>query len=240
MVRIIRIGGWTMIWSGLLVLSYVGYQVFGTDLATARQQEAARSELTETLADRRAALEIPVPETTLPVADTVPGDGEGDGRPPAPPEDEPPELVAEDAPATGEILGSIRIPSIDVDQVVLEGVDPETLEAGPGHIPGTAFPGQPGNAAISGHRTTYGRPFFDLDLLESGDIIEVETAIGAHIYAVRETEIVAPTDVWVIGDRPGAWLTLTTCHPKWSARERLIVFAELVDGPNLEHVEAAA
>ena len=74
--------------------------------------------------------------------------------------------------------------------------------------------------------------FHELDQLVPGDLIEVETAIGAHTYAVRESVIVRPTELWVIQDRPGAWLTLTTCHPKFSSRQRLIVFAELIDGPN--------
>lgn len=249
MVRLIRIGGWTMIWSGLLVLSYVAFQMYGTDLLTARHQEEARSEMETVFADRRA--ELPAPAEVVTPTSSVPapggeeddgegGDGDGEGSEGEEVPDESPELYEEQAPEHGEILGSMRIPSIDVDQVVLEGVDPETLESGPGHIPGTAVPGQPGNAAISGHRTTYGRPFFDLDQLEAGDVIEVETALGVHRYVVRDLEIVAPTDVWVIEDRPGSWLTLTTCHPKWSARQRLIVFAELEAGPNLEYVEAAA
>ncbi len=99
---------------------------------------------------------------------------------------------------------------------------------------GTPLPGQPGNAVLSGHRTTHGRPFFDFDLLEVGDRIEVETAIGVHAYEIREILVVQPTDVWVTDDRPGSWLTLTTCEPKFSARQRLIVFAEMVSGPNLE------
>jgi sortase A len=103
-------------------------------------------------------------------------------------------------------------------------------------MPWTPVPGQPGNAVVSGHRTTYGAPFFDVDLLEPGDTIEVETVIGRHVYAVRESIIVAPTDVWVTDPRPGAWLTITTCTPRFSARQRLIVFAELVEGPNLAYV----
>jgi sortase A len=104
-------------------------------------------------------------------------------------------------------------------------------------MPGTPIPGQPGNAVVSGHRTTYGRPFFDLDQLAVGDRIEVETAIGTHVYHVREMVTVLPSDVWVTEPRPGGWLTLTTCNPKFSARERLIVWAEMVSGPNIEFVE---
>ena len=104
-------------------------------------------------------------------------------------------------------------------------------------MPGTPLPGQPGNAVISGHRTTHGRPFHDFDQLVAGDRVEVDTGIGTHVYEVRESFIVAPTDVWVTDSRPGAWLTLTTCNPKYSARERLIVTAELVAGPNVEYVQ---
>ena len=68
--------------------------------------------------------------------------------------------------------------------------------------------------------------------LAPGDIIEVETSLGIHIYEVRETIIVRPTEIWVTHQRDGAWLTLTTCHPRFSSRQRLVVFAELVDGPN--------
>jgi sortase A len=104
-------------------------------------------------------------------------------------------------------------------------------------MPWTPVPGQPGNAVISGHRTTYGRPFYDLDQLVLGDRIEVETAIGISVYEVKVIEIVLPTDVYVTEPLPGAWLTLTTCHPRFSAAERLVVQAELVAGPNFDFVE---
>ena len=126
----------------------------------------------------------------------------------------------------------------------MEGVRRRDLKKGPGHLTGSPLPGQPGNSVISGHRTTYGAPFGDLDELVAGDRIEVETALGLHIYEVREAPaqcrnedglcVVRPTDLWVTEPREGAWLTLTTCHPRFSARRRLIVFAQLVDGPNAE------
>jgi sortase A len=147
------------------------------------------------------------------------------------------EFYPEEPPEPGEELAFIRIPDIELEAVVFEGVDTETLRKGPGHMPGTPIPGQPGNAVISGHRTTYGRPFFNLDLVTIGDRIELETAIGTHVYEVRDIQIVEPTDVWVTDPRPGGWLTLTTCNPKFSARERLIVFAEMVSGPNFEFVK---
>ncbi len=220
--RAVRVTGWTMIWSGLFVLGFAGYQLFVTDLINARSQAQAQVQLVEALAQRRQ--ELPVP-TTLVVATTV-----ADAPKPDPIVHHP-----EEAPAEGLPMGTFRIPKIDVDEVLISGVTTASLKLGPGFMPWTSVPGQPGNAVISGHRTTYGRPFFRLDELVPGDTIEIETAIGLHIYTVRETRIVAPTDVWVTNERRGAWLTLTTCNPRYSARERLVVFAELTSGPNLEY-----
>lgn len=217
--RAIRILGWTMTWTGVLLLGYAGYQLWVTDLLNAGAQERARTELAAALEERTPTTTSgPSSTTTLPV----------------------PVLVPEDPAPAGSAFAAVRIPKIGVDAVVFEGVDTLTLRQGPGHMPGTPLPGQPGNAVVSGHRTTYGRPFFDVDLLVPGDVIEVESAAGTHTYTVRELLVVNPTDVWVAGPRDGAWLTLTTCEPKFSARQRLIVVAELTGGPNLAYVEAAA
>ena len=150
-------------------------------------------------------------------------------------------LTIESPPEEHEAFALIRIPAIERLEDgwnIVAGVSVTDLKNGAGHMPATPLPGQPGTSVISGHRTTYGAPFHELDTLEEGDRIEVETAIGLHVYEVRSLEIVRPTDVWVTEPRSGAWLTLTTCHPKFSARERLIVFAELVAGPNLDAVRA--
>ncbi len=149
-----------------------------------------------------------------------------------------PDLMVEDPPSQGQALGRILIPAVGVDWVIVEGVSLDDLAQGPGHMPGTALPGQPGNAVISGHRTTHGAPFYSLDLLRPGDEITIETLIGAHIYEVVEIRIVAPSDVWVTGPADGAWLTLTTCHPISRSIERLIVFARLVGGPNAAAIAA--
>lgn len=220
--RVVSISGWAMVWSGLLALGIVGYQLVVTDLITSAVQADARESIVEQIADRQDELPAPVvvesPQASAtPLADPI-------------------AFQREDVEEEGVALGEFRIPAIGVDQVLFEGVTVPTLKNGPGHMPWTPMPGQPGNSVISGHRTTYGAPFFDLDLLTPGDVIEVDTAIGTHTYTVRETIIVTPTDVWVTEPRDGAWLTLTTCHPKLSARERLIVFAELTAGPNLEYV----
>lgn len=222
--RNIQIFGWTLIWSSLFIFGYVGWQLIGTDLVNAGVQADAETELTADLVRR------PRP----PVEQVDPDEYLGEEAATTATEVS---FQSEQAPQPGEELAFLRIPAIGVDAVVFEGVDVETLRKGPGHMPGTPLPGQPGNAVISGHRTTHGRPFFDFDLLAPGDRIEVETAIGTHVYQVRELQIVAPSDVWVIAERGGGWLTMTTCNPKFSARERLIVWAEMVDGPNSEFIE---
>ncbi|MDX1450379.1 MAG: class E sortase, partial [Acidimicrobiia bacterium] len=142
-------------------------------------------------------------------------------------------LQREPTPDSGLPVGTIRIPEIGVHWTVVEGVSRNDLKSGAGHMPTTPLPGQPGNAVVSGHRTTYGAPFNELDELVPGDLIYWDSpVIGTHTYAVTELIVVRPTELWVTDPRPGAWLTLTTCNPEFSAAERLIVFAELVDGPN--------
>lgn len=213
--RKIQIIGWTLIWSGIFVLGYAGWELYATDLLNQRLQSAAQSDLVDSLAVSRS--ELPPTE-------------QFDEGP------EPVEFHPEDTPDPGAEFAVLRVDRVGLEAVVFEGVDRETLKKGPGHMPGTSIPGQPGNAVLSGHRTTYGRPFFDFDQLIPGDRIEIETAIGVSVYEVRRTEIVAPTDVWVTEDRGGGWLTLTTCHPKFSARQRLVVFAEMIDGPNTDYI----
>ncbi|HEY7564048.1 MAG TPA: sortase [Acidimicrobiia bacterium] len=228
MQRVLRLLGWSLLGMAGLVVLFLFYQLFVTDFFNARSQARAEVELEESLDIRRAELAIVTtasttttlsPEDPIAVAPT-------------------PELIAEPAVPVGVPFGRIAIDKIGLDAVLFEGVDRDTLKLGPGHMPATPLPGQPGNAVISGHRTTYGRPFFDLDQLVAGDTIGVETALGMNIYAIREIIVVAPTDVWVTDPINGAWLTLTTCNPKFSAAERLVVQAELVDGPNLGYVQA--
>ncbi len=232
---VVRRLGWTLIWAGLLVFAFLAYQLFVTDLLNSRTQAAARADLEAELADRR--LDLPVPaavavETT--VAEVEPDET---ADPQEAQEPDPPlvTFLPEDPGEEGAAFGRIVIEAIEVDDVVFAGVSRDTLKKGPGHMVRTPVPGQPGNAVVSGHRTTYGRPFYALDELEHGDRIEIETALGTHVFAVRRTLVVAPTDVWVTDPIDGVWLTLTTCHPRFSAAERLIVQAELVAGPNLEY-----
>lgn len=148
--------------------------------------------------------------------------------------------VVEATPDLGEGIAIIRIPKIGVDAVVVEGVEVEDLKKGPGHYPGTSMFGEAGNAVISGHRTTYGAPFFRLDELVPGDEIILLDAEGSYKYVVAESKIVLPTEVSVLDQTPDARLTLTTCNPKFSAKERLIVVASLEGAPKAPSAPAPA
>ena len=224
--------GWTLIWLGALTMGFVVHQLWMTTFF-AKQNQA---ELIVDLEERFGSAEI----IEIPYIPVTPSTD-------SPPPDDPPiasgalgnlgVLRAEAPPEEGAAFAEIRIPSLASLQdgwAVVEGVSLDDLKNGAGHMPWTPLPGQPGNSVISGHRTTYGQPFHDLDLVEFGDLIEVKTALGTHTYAVREIHVVNPTELWVTHPRSGAWLTLTTCNPKFSAKERLIVAAELVEGPNAE------
>ena len=124
-------------------------------------------------------------------------------------------------------MAQIRIPAIGVDKTVVEGVALSDLKKGPGHFPETPLPGQEGNAAIAGHRTTYGAPFGRIDELVPGDEVLVQTVQGEFRYLVSEQLIVAPTQVEVLEDKGDDRLTLIACHPKYSARQRIVVVAQL-------------
>ena len=140
-------------------------------------------------------------------------------------------VSVDETPDLGEGMALIKIPKIGVDAVVVEGVEVEDLKKGPGHYPDTALPGQLGNMVISGHRTTYGAPFYRLDELKPGDDIVVYDAKGPYTYKVSESKVVLPTEIGVIAPSSDARLTLTTCHPRFSAAKRLIVVAQLQGTP---------
>ena len=145
-------------------------------------------------------------------------------------------------PDDGEAIARLVIPAIDVDEIVVAGVRTDDLRKGPGHYGTTPLPGQPGNAAIAGHRTTNGAPFGRIDELAPGDEIIVETLQGRFVYRVLPGDrgmagrtpgyrIVLPTTLEVLDDHGDNRLTLTSCHPKYSSRQRIIVHAELVGEP---------
>ena len=239
--RLIHNLGWTFIYLGVLTLGFVVHQLYITSWFAQQNQPVLAQERIEQWEDTEISEVVVVPNSGVsgdPGIVSGATGSEGDITP-----TEPLVLRVESAPDDGAAFALIRIPKLDRLEDgwnVVEGVSTQNLKNGAGHMPDTALPGQPGNAVISGHRTTYGEPFRELDALDPGDRIEVETALGTHVYVVRETRVVAPTDVWVTDPRDGAWLTLTTCHPLLSARQRFVVFAELTFGPNADVIEAMA
>ncbi|MCA1712519.1 MAG: class E sortase [Actinobacteria bacterium] len=197
--------GQTLITLGLVVLLFCVYEVYFTNVYTNKEQSRLGGDLREQWAK------------------------------PAP--------AKADATLVGVSLGSgfaeMWIPRVGMvgskAKVVVEGVSHEDLKRGPGHYPGTALPGQVGNVVVSGHRTTYGAPFNRLDELRVGDAVVLETRDTWFTYRVTKQQVVAPTAVEVTYPVPGnrtaqptkKLLTLTTCNPKYSARTRLIISAEL-------------
>ena len=131
----------------------------------------------------------------------------------------------------GEGLTRLLIPKLGVDVLVVEGTTPAALKAGAGPYRGTPLPGEQGNVGIAGPRTTYGRPFNKLDTMKAGDVAYLVTPFATYTYTVQPSfdgkpnpHPVLPTDVSVVSQvGAGHWLTLTTCHPKGSARQRLVL-----------------
>lgn len=195
---VLRIVGKTLLGTAAIMGAYILWLLWGTGLYYGQQQDDLRGEL-EVRIDAAAAAE-PEAEETEP----------------------PPQLP-------GEAYAIMNIPDIDLSEVVVEGIGKEALRKGPGHYPKSADPWDgTGKVAIAGHRTTYGAPFWDLDKLGAGDQIQLQTEEGVFEYVVSRTRIVAPTATEVTLPTTRPTLILTTCNPKFSAAERLIVFADLV------------
>ncbi len=202
--------GWVLLAGAAMGVLFVAYQLWGTGIVQARQQASLRSRFERSLAVHGARASRPDTASRRP-----PAVGDGTGPPTT-------------DPGPGQPVGTLAIPSIGVDQVVVEGTGPGQLAAGPGHYPGTPLPGQRGNAAIAGHRTTHGRPFYDLNELVAGAPITVTTVQGTFHYVVVRSMVVSPTDVAVLAPSSDPELTLTTCTPRYSAAQRLVVVARLV------------
>jgi len=224
--RVVAGTGKVLITFGILILLFVAYQLWGTGIYTARQQNKLENQFQQALKSTGSSQTPDFPAvtsrptgattaTTAPVTATT----------------EPP-IDLPDIDAVARIV----IPKIDANYIVVQGVSLDDLRKGPGHYPSTPFPGQAGNAAIAGHRTTYGAPFGRLDDLEDGDIIKIRTFEGQFQYVVYAKFPVDPNDVSVLDPDPTkkATLTLTTCHPPYQAAQRLIVKAELQLPPNAE------
>jgi sortase A len=220
--------GKTLIATGLLMFGFVAYQLWGTGIETARAQNALENEFEELLAGTPPTTPAPTtpidttPTDTVPTDTAVPTD-------PGPVADTTAPVATLPPVAEGDPIARIELPRIGVDKIVVAGVEKNDLKKGPGHYPETPLPGQFGNSAIAGHRTTFGQPFFDVDKLENGDEIIVTTLAGRFVYRVTGQQIVGPSDYQVVTttDPTRATLTLTSCHPKYTARERIIITADL-------------
>ena len=183
--RLIDFLGRTMIVAGLLLLSFVAYQLWGTGIAEGRSQNAMATQFVQ------------------------------------------PQPVQ---PQLGDLVGRITIPSIGVSKYVIAGVRLKDLQRGPGLFSGSPMPGQKGNVAIAGHRTTFGAPFSRIDELRNNEKIILESKDGTFTYRVDgQPKIVSATDVAVAQtiDSNTATLTLISCYPKWTSRQRIIVVATL-------------
>jgi len=211
--------GKTCIAAGCLILLFVAYQLWGTGIAEARSQRALKRQF--------AALTSPTSTTQPSTTQTTQG---FPGSTPAPATTTTTVPSALPPPPTGSAIAIIKIPKIGVNSAVVQGVGVGDLEKGPGHYPRTPMPGQPGNAAIAGHRTTYGAPFYNLDELHAGDDIFVSTRDGTFDYKVMFSHSVSPGDVAVLNPSSDNRLTLTTCTPRFTAVDRLVVVSQLA-GP---------
>jgi sortase A len=202
--RLLRGTGWTFIGMGSFVLYFLVYQLVGTNAVTSRGQTDLRNELQREWSATSAA-----------------------------PRSANPKKVAPKPPPIGKAVAVLEIPKIQLEKVIVQGVGRDELRKGPGHVPSTVMPGQDGTFGVSGHRTTYGAPFYRLNELAKRDTITVVTRESIYTYSVTRTAIVRPTDTQVLDNvigpdnKPKATITLTTCHPRYSARQRLIVFGDL-------------
>lgn len=207
-----------MMRAGIVILLFVAYQLWGTGLSTARAQDNLTKEF----------------ETQI--AEFAPAETASDAQPiVTAPVDLP-------IPEPGDPIARITMKTIDSDFIMVQGVDLKWLQEGPGHFPQTPLPGQPGNAAVAGHRTTYAAPFNRIDELSPGDIITVQTLQGTFTYKVDPKidpkdgttsghVIVSPNDLSILDQNFGNRLTLMACHPKFTAAQRIVVTATLTSNP---------
>ncbi len=126
-------------------------------------------------------------------------------------------------------IGGLSIPTLDVDEPLLEGIRLTTLDNGPGHWPGTAMPGEVGNVVVAAHRTSHGGPFRNIDRLVAGDSVFFTTDAGETEYLVTETMIVEPDALWIVDPTDTATATLFACHPPGSVAQRIVVKLELAE-----------
>jgi sortase A len=208
--------GRSLIALGMLMFAFVGYQLWGTGLQTARAQDSLERQFEQAMQSTSTST-----STT-----TIPDDS-------APPSTGSTTTTLAPAPSTPDIgtpVGRLRIDRIGLDIMIVEGIGKSELQKGPGHFRETPLPGQLGNVALAGHRTTYLHPFLELDQLQPGDLVSIDTTWGSYTYRVTESLVVQPDEYSLViptFDNTIATLTLTTCHPAYTSKQRLAVRATL-------------
>ena len=193
---------------GLILILFAAWQLWGTSIQQSQSQQALHQQFQSDV-QTHAGSTSPTPSNPTLVSANV--------RVPEPHE--------------GSVVGRLQIPAIGVNQYVVEGTAEADLAEGPGHYVGTSMPGQAGNVAIAGHRTTYGAPFNNLNALKIGDPILLSTDTGEQLtYRVSAAPVaVSPHDVSVLNTDADNRLTLTTCNPRFSSTQRLVVVALLTE-----------
>lgn len=213
--------GELLLTSGALVLLHLVWQLWWTDLAAFKAHD-------EILQRTRSVFEQSVSD--------VPGDRAQTAAEPFDTEMPQAEYI-------------VHLPTIEAVHPVVDDVDEHSLSLGVlGHYPETQLPGEVGNFALAGHRTTYGRPLWAIADLKPGDPLVVETAEKYYVYSFDRHEIVYPYQVEILAPKPGfpdeeadsASMTLMACHPRFSAAQRIVAYSSLVreydraDGPPME------
>jgi sortase A len=221
LVRRLGLGlGVLLIAGSMAIVGNVAWQLYGTGIATTRDQHRLGKQFNAAIAGavaRSAGAKV----TGHSSAKTSAGSRAADVLPTS--------FTSQGPQSLGSVLAHLVIPAIGVNDYVVEGVGSSELAEGPGHYPGTAAIGGNGNVAIAGHRTTHTAPFYYLNELVPGDLIYLTNlADRTFTYRVTSQFVVTPSDVAVLNPTRAPSLTLTTCNPPYSAAQRLIVRASLV------------
>lgn len=214
--------GELLITAGVVVLLFIVWSLYVDDAIDAHAQAGVVSGL-----EQQFAGVTPTAGATAPAPAPTPTAVPTPTTPPLP-----------TSASYGQVFGIVRIPRFGSDYAkpLYQGTGLDVLAHGVGHYVGTQEPGQLGNMAIAGHRTTHGHPFLDIDTIKPGDAIIIETKAGYYVYRAVRSEVVLPTDINVLApvpDHPGQpadghWLTMTSCTPKYSASHRFVLISSFV------------
>lgn len=171
----------------------------------------------------------PVTTTITSTTTTLPPPPPTTLAPPAPRPAKPVSNPGSYAPEPVVEIGTIEIPKIGLTHRIMEGITLRNIDFGPSHWPGTAFPGENGNAVFAGHRVTHTHPFMRINELESGDLVIFRIQGRKSTYSVTGSEVVYPENLSIVNQTETATATLFACHPPHSAKQRYVIHLALVD-----------